>query len=931
MAGSIKGIIVEIGGDTSGLQKAISKVNSATSSLSKELKGINTLLKLDPSNTELLAQKQTVLTEAISETEDKLKLLRETQEKAVEAEANGIKISEENYRALQREIINTENKLKNLQLQNTKWTTIGKDIEAVGIKYENLGKQIDNLANKLTTRLTLPLLGAGVIGVKSAMEQEAAIQQVENIYGETADTIKEFAETQSVAYNMSSKEAYKYSQIYGNLIQSITDDTEENAKYTQDLLKASAVISSATGRTMEDVMDRIRSGLLGNTEAIEDLGVNVNVALLESTDAFKKFAGDKSWKELDFQTQQQIRLFGILEQTTKKYGDEVNENALANMQKFIAKSKNLGNNLSKKLLPIAEELIDEANELIDKFGELSDEEQQNIVKTGLMIAALGPFVKLIGTVTTTTGKAVKGIGLFSQAIGVVKTGAQSTNPTVNTLAKCISGIMSPAGLAVTALGTFAAIIAVVAKETKEAQEELNNSLSNVGSGMQDFITGIDTAEGYLDTFNSTLFASSEEQENLKTQMAEIQAGITQIAKTASDERRDYTQQEITQLEEYFTKLRELKDRELAIQQEIAGAITQQATTASEAFQGSLEEYQVLSQNWIKTAQIQADSQISIIQNRAIEEIALLNQLYGDKATMDNEEYAREYNAIEERKNNAITQAQSEVAEITSIYAQGYLDRAIQNDEFAIKIQEYNAKLEEEQKLHEKNLQTIADGGLAKRNGVWLTEKDENITHRAEMKQIWQDMYEDMNKSQEEQLGAWLAMLAQTEMYGGEIDEETLKMVDSVIASFDSMPKDSKEAMEDTMEGMLQGLQNKEPTLYARATSIATSVLSRLRKAFDIHSPSKETQEIFEYNVDGMIKGLDVRQKALLSKIDTLKNKVLSEMNFGNMELAGLGSKVNAQQSTIFTTPQITFNVQELDQERLDQCFNYINRKFGSKY
>ena len=175
------------------------------------------------------------------------------------------------------------------------------------------------------------------------------------------------------------------------------------------------------------------------------------------------------------------------------------------------------------------------------------------------------------------------------------------------------------------------------------------------------------------------------------------------------------------------------------------------------------------------------------------------------------------------------------------------------------------------------------------------------------------------------------MLAQTEMYGGEIDEETLKMVDSVIASFDSLPKDSKEAMKDTMNGMLDGLKEKEPLLYAKTDSIASSMLSRLRKAFDIHSPSKETQEIFEYNVDGMIKGLDVRQKALLSKIDTLKNKVLTEMNFGNMELAGLGSKVNAQQSTIFTTPQITFNVQELDQERLDRCFNYINRKFGSKY
>ena len=82
MSGTIKGLLLEIGGDTSGLQKALNKVNSTSSSLSKELKGINSLLKLDPKNTELVAQKQTVLTKNIKETEDKLKLLKEAQEEA---------------------------------------------------------------------------------------------------------------------------------------------------------------------------------------------------------------------------------------------------------------------------------------------------------------------------------------------------------------------------------------------------------------------------------------------------------------------------------------------------------------------------------------------------------------------------------------------------------------------------------------------------------------------------------------------------------------------------------------------------------------------------------------------------------------------------------------------------------------------------------
>lgn len=114
MSGTIKGLLLEIGGDTSGLQKALNKVNSTSSSLSKELKGINSLLKLDPKDTELVAQKQTVLTKNIKETEDKLKLLKEAQENADKTIQNCGIISQENYRNLQREIVSTENKLSNL-------------------------------------------------------------------------------------------------------------------------------------------------------------------------------------------------------------------------------------------------------------------------------------------------------------------------------------------------------------------------------------------------------------------------------------------------------------------------------------------------------------------------------------------------------------------------------------------------------------------------------------------------------------------------------------------------------------------------------------------------------------------------------------------------------------------------------------------------
>ena len=188
MAGSIKGIIVEIGGDTSGLQKAISKVNSATSSLTKELRGVNSLLKLDPKNTELLSQKQEILSEAIETTSEKLSQLKKIQE---EANKDMSKVSPENYRNLQREIASTENKLKQLQLQASKWNEAGKKLEEFGNKFTNISSKIDNVGSKLTTSLTLPILAIGTAAVTTGNDFEKQMSRVQAISGATKDELEQ--------------------------------------------------------------------------------------------------------------------------------------------------------------------------------------------------------------------------------------------------------------------------------------------------------------------------------------------------------------------------------------------------------------------------------------------------------------------------------------------------------------------------------------------------------------------------------------------------------------------------------------------------------------------------------------------------------------------------------------------------------------------
>ena len=107
MGKALKGITVEINGKTDNLVKALEKPNAEAASLQKELKGVNSLLKFDPKNTELLEQKQVLLKQAVQQTEEKMKLLTDAQKQLAAA---GKDVNDDAYRDLQREITATAQK-----------------------------------------------------------------------------------------------------------------------------------------------------------------------------------------------------------------------------------------------------------------------------------------------------------------------------------------------------------------------------------------------------------------------------------------------------------------------------------------------------------------------------------------------------------------------------------------------------------------------------------------------------------------------------------------------------------------------------------------------------------------------------------------------------------------------------------------------------
>ena len=180
MANKIKGLTIEIGGETKALNKALSGVNKQTRDLQSELRQVDRLLKLDPGNTDLLNQKQKLLAESVNTTKDKLDKLKTAARQAYEQLEKG-EISEEQFRALQREVVKTEENLKKLEKQSKDFgSTFAQQMKNAGKDMQDFGGKVEEAGKKLLP-VTGIIAGVGAASYKMAADMEDALVQQTNL------------------------------------------------------------------------------------------------------------------------------------------------------------------------------------------------------------------------------------------------------------------------------------------------------------------------------------------------------------------------------------------------------------------------------------------------------------------------------------------------------------------------------------------------------------------------------------------------------------------------------------------------------------------------------------------------------------------------------------------------------------------------------
>lgn len=597
MAGRIKGITVEIGGDTTGLEKALKGVNSSIKTTQSQLKDVNKLLKLDPAGTELLTQKQKLLKDAISSTKEKLDTLKTAQEQAKAQLENGT-LGQDKYDALQREIIETEQELQRLQEQAIESNAALAKIEEVGGKLQKVGGTISGVGKKLTTGVTLPLAAVGTIGVKSFAEVDKTMQLTNQTMGNTAEQAEalnsamkdaaansvygmedaatatlnfaragldaeQAADALAPVMNLAAGEGGNLDTVSAGLVATINGfhgAFSEAGKYADvfaaacnnsaldvdslsEAMSVAAPIFASAGYSVNDAalymgvmanngieadkaanslktgIARLVSPAKEGAEKMEQLGISVTNAdgsmkdsvtiQRELHDAFAKLSESEQIAAASaiFGKNQMAPWLALINTapgdvnelndallncsgTTEEMSQAMMSGFGGSLERLKSSIDVLVYSLGQALAPVIQKVVAFLQRLTDKFNALTPQQQQAIVKFGLIAAAIGPMLLMLGKTISTVGGAMKGFSSLTKAVGKLGVKIAGSSGSITGLGSALGAVAGPVLAVVAVIGTLVAAF----KHLWDTNEEFRAAITAIWDGIvskfQAFTQGI---------------------------------------------------------------------------------------------------------------------------------------------------------------------------------------------------------------------------------------------------------------------------------------------------------------------------------------------------------------------------------------------------------------------------------------------------------
>lgn len=449
---------------------------------------------------------------------------------------------------------------------------------------------------------------------------------------------------------------------------------------------------------------------------------------------------------------------------------------------------------------------------------------------------------------------------------------------------------------------------------QSANDNLGSSYEDIGSKFGDFMSKIEGSGSIFDNFNESIIISDDEKQKLSENMDNVQSEITEICKTASENRKELTGGEIQRLEDLFAKMHELADQELAIEEAKQGVVTTQAKALNEASDLSLEEYTQRAQKLTNSAEETRTTVIDKAYEQYTEEVALLDLRLKTDSDYSQKEHDADVKAAEASYQQAVSAANKEAGDTLKIIKDGYYNRAEALKSTTKDLKELNQDESDAEQTHKQKLIDIASNyntELYKISNKNLTdtqkslmagtalrikekaEEEENARYSKELGEIRNKQGKALSDEKyQDQLVAFLSLMGLYEQYTGETDTKAKGINSAFLGAFDNLDEDTKQSFIDAMEGAETGLSEKQDSLYSKASEISGSVINIFKKMFDEHSPSKVFKKIFGYTLEGGENGLDAEAPKLYKQADTVASTFTERMQAG-VSADGLVSKMRA--------------------------------------
>ena len=355
MADRIKGITIEIDGDTKGLSKALQGVNKDIKSTQTQLKDIEKLLKLDPHNVTLLGQKMETLGRQINSTKDKLSQLKSVSDEMEKGLKNG-SITSEQYDAWQREIIETENELKSLQEEMKKVPTaaeamlagVSEKFDALGNKISSIGDKVTTLGDTMTKTFTAGIVAAGTASVQAWSEIDDAMDDLVKMTGASGKALEEYQDIVNSIATTIPTDFNTAAHAVGEVNTRFDVTGEELEKLSTSFIKFSQLNDTDVVSSIDQVSSMMKAWGMDANETVQVLNLlnGVGQATGISVGDLANLMQDNAlfFKEFNLTTAQSATLLGSME----KNGIDASVGVVA-LKNAMAKATADGKTLSETL------------------------------------------------------------------------------------------------------------------------------------------------------------------------------------------------------------------------------------------------------------------------------------------------------------------------------------------------------------------------------------------------------------------------------------------------------------------------------------------------------------------------------------------------------------------------------------------------------